>query len=67
MRLALAFADDQSPKLLTRDQARLARARSFSEVLDPDQCFKTIIAFVTHPEVTNVIATKTFRVLRRHQ
>jgi hypothetical protein len=33
MRLAFAFADEQSPKLFTRDQASLARARSFSELM----------------------------------
>ena len=61
MRLAFAVANDELPKLFTRDQARLTRACSFSEVLEPNQCLKPIIAFLTHPEVTNVIAAQSSR------
>ena len=59
--------DHQWPKLFTRDgRGRPALVR-FRRHVEPNQCFKSIIAFVTHPDVTHVIAAETFRVFRCHQ
>jgi hypothetical protein len=35
--------------------------------VEPNQCFKLIIAFVAHPRVTNVIALEKFRICGRAQ
>jgi hypothetical protein len=42
----------------------LNRARRYVE---PNQCFKLIVAFVTYPRVTNVIALEKFRICGRAQ
>jgi hypothetical protein len=53
-------------KLFARDQAK-ARSHLLFDGREPNQCFKTISAFITHPDVTDVTSVETFRTFRRHQ
>ena len=73
---AVAFDRDQIVGPLQQQRREEIRPRRLVSQLisrpsrryvQPNQCFKLIIAFVTHPRVTDVIALEKFRICRRAQ